>query len=103
MLDKEERALLVVPYSPPPAPRHHLIGGAAALVVGALALLGLFMADYSTTTTVWLTVITVSGIASAFGLGVAGITARRRFRVEMERATPVPVEPVSETGSAEAV
>lgn len=105
MLDPEQRALLVVPYTNPPAPRRHLIGSGACFAVGAIALLGLAMADYSATTTVWLVLTATLGFLGAAGLLVAGVRARRRFRQEMERAVePVPVQPVDpQSTSVEAV
>ncbi len=103
MLDREQRALLVVPYTPPPPPRIHLVAAAVSLVIGTVALFGLSAADYSTTTTVWLVLAATAGFVAAAVLFVTGIRARRQFRVEMERA-PVPVRPVrSESESAEAV
>ncbi|MCP4249153.1 MAG: hypothetical protein GY778_19080 [bacterium] len=104
MLDREQRASLVVPYTPPPAPRRHLYGAALSLALGAIAVLGLAMADYSTTTTVWLVLAATIGFMAAAGLFVTGIRARRQFRQEMERAVePVPVQPVPDQSSVEAV
>ncbi len=95
MLDRDQRALLVVPYTPPPPPRRHLIAAALSLAVGAIAVLFLYMADYSTTTTAWLVSVGTLGFVAAAVLLVAAVRARRQFRVEMERAVePVPVEPV---------
>ena len=51
MLDREQRALLVVPYSPPPPPRRHMVVATAFLFLGSVAALGLAMADYSAATT----------------------------------------------------
>lgn len=95
MLDREQRELLVVPYSPPPPPRRHLILGGVFLVVGIIGLLGLAIADYSAVTTAWLVVITTLGFLVAAVLLITGARARRTFRQEMERAVePIPVQPV---------
>jgi len=97
MLNEENRALLVVPYAAPPPPRHHLVAAGISAFAGIVGLLGLFMAEYSTTTTVWLSLVAVIGLAAGAGFLVAGLTARRRFRTEMEPATmPVPVEPAGQ-------
>ena len=99
MLNEKNRAQLVVPYLPPPPPVRHLVVAAISALVGAAALIGLFMAEYSTTTTVWLTLVAGVGLAGGAGLMLAGLLARRRFREEMEPATvPVPVQPA--TGAA---
>lgn len=94
MVDREQRALLVVPYTPPPPPRAHLWGSLVAGLAAAGSVLGLLIADYSTTTTVTLMLAAAGGLVTAIGLIVGGIRVRRRFRVEMERA--VDVTPVSE-------
>lgn len=95
MLDREQRELLVVPYTPPPPPRGLLILGAVFFVIGGIAVLGLAMADYSTVTTAWLVVIATLGLLSGPVLLINGVRARRAFRQEMERAVePIPVEPV---------
>ncbi|MGI9647569.1 MAG: hypothetical protein ACR2OI_03525 [Acidimicrobiia bacterium] len=96
MLNEENRAQLVVPYSLPPPPRRHLVGASLSALVGAVALIGLFMAEYSATTTVWLTLVAGLGLAGGAGLLLIGLSARRRFREEMEPAAvvPVPVQPL---------
>ncbi|MCP4249411.1 MAG: hypothetical protein GY778_20405 [bacterium] len=95
MLDREERELLVVPYTPPPPPRRLLILAGVCFVVGIIGLLGLAIADYSAVTTAWLVVITTLGFMLAAVLLINGIRARRAFRVEMQRAVePIPVQPV---------
>jgi hypothetical protein len=94
MLNEENRAQMVVPYSPPPPPRRHLVAAGLSTLVGATALIGLFMAEYSTTTTVWLSLVAGLGLAIGAGLLLAGLLARRRFREEMEPAVvPVSVQP----------
>jgi hypothetical protein len=105
MLDREQRALLVVPYTPPPPPRHHLVLAAASFVIAALAVLGLAIADYSAATTASLVAVGTVGFLAAGVLLVTGIRARRQFRLEMERAVePVPVQPVGgQSESVEAV
>lgn len=103
MVDREQRALLVVPYTPPPAPRAHLWGSLAAGLITAGAVLGLFIADYSTSTTATLILVAVTGLATTLGLVVGGIRARRRFRIEMERAVEVTPAPVAIDHSTEAV
>ena len=103
-VDREQRAMLVVPYIPPHPPRLHLAGAAIFAMIGAVAVLGLFMADYSEATTGGLVATATAGFGAAVALLVAGITARRRFRVEMEPAVlPIPVEPVEQLASVEAV
>ena len=105
MLDTEERALLVVPYTPPPPPIRHLVGAGAGLVAGTVGVLGLAMAEYSTTVTMWLVLVATAGFVAAVGLFVAGIRSRRRFRQEMERAVEaIPVTPAGgPPGAAEAI
>lgn len=105
MLDREQRELLVVPYTPPPPPRRLLILGGVFFVVGIIGLLGLAIADYSAVTTAWLVVITTLGFLLAAVLLINGVRVRRTFRQEMERAVePIPVEPVDEASkSIEAV
>jgi len=94
MLNEENRASLVVPYAPPPPPRRDVAAAALSALIGTVALILLFMAEYSTTTTVWLTLVAVIGLAAGAGFLVAGLLARRRFREEMEPAVvPVPVQP----------
>ena len=89
MLDREERELLVVPYSPPPAPRAHLAMAGVAALLAALAGLVLLVADYSSDVTAILIMTTTGALIAAVGLVVAGIKARSRFRDEMERAVDV--------------
>jgi hypothetical protein len=105
MLDRQQRELLVVPYTPPPPPRGLLILGIASFAIGGIALLGLAMADYSTATTAWLVVIATLGFLAGAVLLINGIRARQSFRKEMERAVePTPVKPVDgRTESIEAV
>ncbi|MDH3540019.1 MAG: hypothetical protein OEP52_08500 [Acidimicrobiia bacterium] len=105
MLDRQQRELLVVPYTPPPPPRGLLILGTASFAIGGIALLGLAMADYSTATTAWLVVIATLGFLAGAVLLINGIRARQSFRQEMERAVePTPVKPVDgRTESIEAV
>jgi hypothetical protein len=105
MLDREQRALLVVPYAPPPPPRYHLIAAVVLLFLGSFAVIGLAMAEYSAATTASL-IVTGTG---AFFIGVVmlvlGVRARRRYRLEMERAVePIAVQPVNHaSGKIEAV
>lgn len=89
MLDREERELLVVPYTPPPPPRAHLALAALLALLGALAGLVLAVADYSAGVTAILIMATVGAVIAAAGLVAAGVMARRRFREEMERAVEV--------------
>lgn len=96
MLNEENRVQMVVPYSPPPPPRRHLAAAGLSAFLGAAALIGLFMAEYSTTTTVWLTLVAGLGLAGGAGLLLVGLLARRRFREEMEPAVvAVPVPPAT--------
>jgi protein-S-isoprenylcysteine O-methyltransferase Ste14 len=102
MLDREQRALLVVPYSPPPPPRRHMVVATAFLFLGSVAALGLAMADYSAATTASLIVAATVALSTAVVLFILGLRARHRFRREMERAIePVPVQPVD--GAAKSV
>jgi hypothetical protein len=105
MLDREQRQLLVVPYASPPPPRGRLAGAALLGAIGALSVLGLFMADYSAEITAGLVVVGTMGFLGAVILFAAGVTARHRFRQEMEPAIdPVPVDPVKDrSGPAEAI
>lgn len=105
MLDREQRELLVVPYTPPPPPRRHLVGALLCALIGVGAVIGLAMADYSAVVTGWLVVAATVAFLATAALFVTGIRARRRFRDEMERAVaPVPVQPAAEaSGSVEAV
>ena len=103
MVGREQRALLVVPYTPPPAPRAHLWGSLVAGLITAGAVVGLFIADYSTSTTATLLLVAMAGLATTIGLIVGGIRARRQFRVEMERAVEVSPAPVAIDRSTEAV
>ena len=103
MVDREQRALLVVPYTPPPPPRAHLWGSLVAGMITAGAILGLFMADYSTSTTVTLILVAVAGLATTLGLVVGGVRARRQFHIEMERAIDVSRVPAAAERSTEAV
>ena len=96
MLDREQRALLVVPYAPPPAPRRHLYAAIVFLFLGSFAVLGLAMAEYSAATTASLVVAGTVAFVSAVAMLLVGIRARRRHRLEMERAVePVAVQPVN--------
>ena len=102
MLDREQRALLVVPYASPPAPRSHMVVATAFLFLGGVAALGLAMADYSAATTASLIVAATVAFVTAVVLFILGIRSRRRFRLEMERAVePIPVQPVD--GAAKSV
>jgi hypothetical protein len=95
MLDREQRELLVVHYTPPTPPRRLLILGAVFLVTGGIALIGLAIADYSAVTTAWLVVIATLGFLIGAVLLINGVRARQAFREEMERAVePIPVQPV---------
>ena len=102
MLDREQRALLVVPYAPPPPPRRHMVAATAFLFLGSVAALGLAMADYSAATTASLIVAATVAFVTAVVLFFLGMRSRRRFRLEMERAVePIPVQPVD--GAAKSV
>ena len=102
MLDREQRALLVVPYAQPPAPRRHLAVATAFLFLGAIASIGLAMADYSAATTASLVVAGTLAFVAAVVFFILGVQARRRFRLEMERAIePIPVQPVD--GAAQSI
>ncbi|NNL97086.1 MAG: hypothetical protein HKO63_02660 [Acidimicrobiia bacterium] len=97
MLDREQRALLVVPYAPPPAPRRHLYAAIVFLFLGSFAVLGLAMAEYSAATTASLVVAGTVAFLSAVAMLLLGVRARRRHRLEMERAVePIAVQPVNE-------
>jgi amino acid transporter len=101
MLDREQRALLVVPYTPPPPPVGGLVAAVLFTFLGAVAVLGLAMAEYSTTVTVWLVLAATTGFVAGVGLFVGSIRARRQFRWEMERAVePVPVQPAGDPPGA---
>lgn len=89
MLDREERELLVVPYTPPPAPRAHLVTAAIVALGAVIAGFVLLVADYSSDVTAALILSSGGGLIVAAGLVIAGIRARRRFRDEMERAVDV--------------
>ena len=67
----------------------------------AVSGLMLFVADYSTTVAVSLASSTVGLALTALVLVIAGVRARRRFRVEMERA--VDVTPVDDEARSRAV
>jgi len=102
MLDREQRALLVVPYAPPPPPRRQVFMATAFLFLGSVAIVGLAMADYSPATTASLIVAATVAFATAVVLFILGVRSRRRFRLEMERAIePVPVQPVD--GAAQSI
>jgi hypothetical protein len=96
-MDREERALLVVPYEPGPPPRIHLVVASLSVLGAAVAALMLFVADYSTTVAASIAAATASLALGALALTVAGVRARRRFRIEMERA--VDVTPVRVIGA----
>lgn len=102
-MDRQQRAMLVVPYAPPPPPRRHLVGSVVSAGAGTVALLGLLIADYSAATVAGLAATATVGFVLAAALLARGITVRRRFRREMERAKrPVPLQPL-ESESREAV
>ncbi len=95
MLNREQRALLVVPYTPPPPPRRHIVAAIGFLFLGASAVLVLAMAEYSATTTASLVVVGTTAFLTAFAMLIAGVLARRRFRLEMGQVVePIPVQPV---------
>ena len=97
MLNREQRALLVVPYTPPPPPRRHLIAAIAFGFVGSLAVLFLAMADYSAATTAALVAAAAATLFAAVVMLALGVRARRRFRLEMERSIePIPVQTVDQ-------
>jgi drug/metabolite transporter (DMT)-like permease len=89
VIDREERALLVVPYTPGPPPRWHLVQALLCVLGAAVAVLMLFVADYSTTVAAALAATTGTLAVAALASAIVGIKARRRFRVEMERAVDV--------------
>ena len=102
MLDREQRALLVVPYTPPPPPRRHIVAAIGFLFLGASAVLVLAMADYSAATTAALVAVGTTAFLAGFVMFVMGVRARRWFRLEMERAVePIPVQPVD--GAAKSI
>ncbi|MGI9609148.1 MAG: hypothetical protein ACR2NL_02535 [Acidimicrobiia bacterium] len=105
MLDREQRALLVVPYAPPPAPRRHMAAALSFLFLGSFAVLFLAMAEYSAATTAVLIVTGALAFFTAVVLFVLGVRVRRRHRLEMARAVEaVPVQPTgAQAESAEAI
>ena len=102
MLDREQRALLVVPYTPPPPPRRHLVVAVAFVFLGSVAALGLAMADYSAATTASLVVTATAAFLLGLVSFLLGLRARRNFRLEMEPATePTAVQRVE--GGSESI
>ena len=85
--------MLVVPYNPGPPPRVHLALAFVCALAAAVSALLLFVADYSTTVAATIATSTAVLALAALTLTIAGLSSRRRFRIEMERA--VDVTPVS--------
>ena len=95
MLDREQRALLVVPYAPPPPPMRHLAVALLFAFLGSFAALFLAMAEYSAAPTAALVVVGALAFSIAVVMFVLGVRARRRHRNELARAVEaVPVQPV---------
>ena len=98
MVDKQQRAMLVVPYTPGPAPRIHLGLAFLCACLAAVSALVLFVADYSTRVAATIATSTAVLAVAALWLTIAGVRARRQYRIEMERA--VDVTPAAETEPA---
>lgn len=81
--------MLVVPYNPGPPPRAQLALAVLFALAAAVSALLLFVADYSTTVAGTIAATTITLAVLALTLAVAGVRARRRFRIEMERAVDV--------------
>jgi len=95
MLDREQRALLVVPYAPPRPPMRQLAAATVFLFLGSFAALFLAMAEYSAATTAALVVVGAVAFLTAVVMFILGVRARRRHRLEMARAVEaIPVQPV---------
>ena len=93
VVDKQQRAMLVVPYNAGPPPRAHLALALLCAVAAAVSGLLLFVADYSTNVAGTIAATTATLALLALTLAVVGVRARGRFRVEMERAVEVTPAP----------